>query len=435
MTSFLAQYLRRRDPRVYRLAWLGLLGLMLLVAVSHTIWVTVHHVQWLSEPGIERSEVPDWVAFYAAGQLVMEGNADHIYDLDTIAAKEREVSGSPFEDKLTLPYFNPPFFAVLIAPLTALPLALFAGVLFTVNLALLIGCGLALQRLIGLTRREHVVFFWLAYVSALPVTNIYLQHQLTLFVVAGWLGFVWMQLKGREGLSGAFLTLGLIKPPLIALAVLYLLYQRQWRALGSFCAIAAALTVVSIAAAGPQILIDYPRFIIESTKWVDTNGVQPYYLFGLNGLLVDLLKDQTPPLWLLWPLTLGTLALALSTWRGSRDAASERLMPLMAVALVASVLIDQHLYLHDMLLVSLAVGFGAAHTMRTTGTVGSWGTIATVMWLCHLPVLIFSYKHGFPLYTLATIGLFALLVREARESTAAAAQAETPFNADARVAA
>ena len=147
MTFSLAQRVRKRDPHVHRLAWLGLLGLMLLVAVSHAAWVTVHHVQWLSEPGVERTEVPDWVAFYSAGRLVLEGNADQIYHLDSIAAKEREVTGSPFEDKLTLPYFNPPFFAVLLAPLTKLPLAGFATVLFTVNLALLIGCGIALQRL------------------------------------------------------------------------------------------------------------------------------------------------------------------------------------------------------------------------------------------------------------------------------------------------
>jgi Glycosyltransferase family 87 len=435
MTSSLAQRVRQRDPHVYRLAWLGLLGLMALVAVSHFVWVTVHHVQWLSEPGVERSEVPDWVAFYSAGQLVLDGNADQIYNLDSIAAKEREVTGSPFEDKLTLPYFNPPFFAVLIAPLTRLPLAGFAAVLFTINLVLFIGCGIALQRLIGLTKREHLVFFWLAYGATMPVFNIYLQHQLTLFVVAGWLGFVWMQLKGREGLSGAMLTLGLVKPPLIALAVLYLLYQRQWRALGSFSAIAGALTLASVAVAGPQILVDYPRFLIDSTRWVDTNGLRPYFLFGLNGLLIDLLKDQTPPQWLLWPLTLGTLALVLSTWRGSRNAADGRLLPLMAVAVVGSVMMDQHLYLHDMLLVSLAIGFATAHTVRTTGGVGRWGAIAIVMWLFHLPVLIFAYDRGFPLFMLSTVALFYVLLRDAWQLNAATLEGETPVSADMRVAA
>lgn len=85
----------------------------------------------------------------------------------------------------------------------------------------------------------------------------------------------------------------------------------------------------------------------------------------------------------------------------------------MAVALVASVLVNQHLYLHDMLLVSLAIGFAAAHTLRTTGDIGPWGAIAAVMWLCHLPVLVFAYKHGFPLFTLSTLALFALLLRNA----------------------
>ncbi len=409
------------------------MGLMLLVAISHFAWVTAHHVEWLTASGEDRFEVPDYVAFYSAGQLVWEGSADQIYDVSAIGDKERQVSGSSFEDKLTLPYFNPPFVAVLIAPLTTLPVAAFAAVLFVVNLALLIGCGVALQRLIGLERREHVVFFWLAFVSAMPVWNVYLQHQLTLWVIAAWLGFVWLQLNGREGLSGAALTLGLVKPPLVALAVLYLIYQRQWRALGSFAAIAGALTLASIAVAGPHILVDYPRFLIESTKWVETNGVQPYYLFGLTGFLVDLLHDQTPPHWLLWPLTAVTLAVALSTWRGSRGS-TERLLPLMAVALVASVLVDQHLYLHDMLLVSLAIGFAAAHTVRTTGDIGPWGAIAAVMWLCHLPILAFAYKQGFPLFTLSTLGLFAVLVRDAWRLNATSRQAAASLS-DSRLAA
>ena len=444
MTTPLTHRLREHDPRVLRLAWRGLLGLMLLVAVSHFAWVTNHHVEWLTASGEDRFEVPDYVAFYAAGQLVWQGDADQVYDLDAIADMERDVSGSGFEDKLTLPYFNPPFVAILIAPLSLLPVAAFAAVLFAVNLALLVGCGIALQRLIGLTQRDHVIFFWLAWISTLPVWNVYLQHQLTLFVVAAWLGFVWLQLRGREGLSGAALTLGLVKPPLIALAVLYLIYRRQWRALGAFAAIAAALTLLSIGVAGPHVLGDYPSFLIESTRWVETNGVQPFYLFGLNGLLVDLLQDQTPPHWLLWPLTAATLAAALSTWRAAKipsagvaagssalpegrprpipDPLSAReegaggeatLLPLMAVALVASVLINQHLYLHDMLLVSLAIGFAAAHTLRTTGDIGPWGAIAAVMWLCHLPVLAFAYKQGFPLFTLSTLALFGLLLRNA----------------------
>lgn len=435
MTSFLAQRLREHDPRVLRLAWRGLLGIMLLVAISHFAWVTVHHVDWLTTPGDERFEVPDYVAFYSAGQLVWEGDADQIYDLETIAAKEREVSGSAFEDDLTLPYFNPPFVAVFIAPLTTLPVAGFAIVMLSINFALLIGCGIALQRLIGLKQREHVIFFWLAFVSVLPVWNVYLQHQLTLFVIAAWLGFVWLQINGRQGRSGAALTLGLVKPPLIAFAVLYLLYKRQWRALGSFAAISGALTLVSIAAAGPQVLVDYPEFLIESTKWVETNGVQPFFLFGLNGLLVDLLQDQTPPGWLLWPLTAATVGAVLWTWRGSRDSGPEKLLPLMAVALIGSILINQHLYLHDMLLVSLAVGFAAAYTVRSTGSFGPWSGIATVMWICHLPVLVFAYKEGFPLFMLSTLGLFFVLVRDARRLKAGSSEIDVAGQPSTRIAA
>jgi hypothetical protein len=107
----------------------------------------------------------------------------------------------------------------------------------------------------------------------------------------------------------------------------------------------------------------------------------------------------------------------------------------MAVALVASVLINQHLYLHDMLLVSLAIGFAAAHSLRTTGALGNWPAIAVVMWICHLPVLIFAYKQGFPLFTLSTLALFYVLLRDAWQLNATSAEAAASTRPEARAAA
>jgi hypothetical protein len=88
----------------------------------------------------------------------------------------------------------------------------------------------------------------------------------------------------------------------------------------------------------------------------------------------------------------------------------------MAVALMASLLVSAHLYLHDVALAGLAIVLAAA----ATGSARTWGWVAAVLWLAALPWPLFSYAHGLPLLSLALVGLFALIVQSVVKPDASA---------------
>src|SRR4051794_26663684 len=65
----------------------------------------------------------DFLAFYTAGTFVREGRLDELYDLPSVRAFEREIiarEGMELAADDFGPYWNPPFFAWLFVPLSAM---------------------------------------------------------------------------------------------------------------------------------------------------------------------------------------------------------------------------------------------------------------------------------------------------------------------------
>ena len=89
--------------------------LVILVAVGIAEWLQAaftfagdHRLIWFHQ---------DFPALYAAGRLVLDGAGDRLYDTPSIAAAEVAAAGEPVGATGVLGYFNPPFFAGLMAPL------------------------------------------------------------------------------------------------------------------------------------------------------------------------------------------------------------------------------------------------------------------------------------------------------------------------------
>src|SRR5262249_14054814 len=87
----------------------------------------------------------DFLAFYAAGRIVNEFGPSKLYDLEI----QREIHRciEPLTDRRPLwAYLNPPFVALLLAPLARLPYQSAYRLLLPINLALFIGAILIATR-------------------------------------------------------------------------------------------------------------------------------------------------------------------------------------------------------------------------------------------------------------------------------------------------
>jgi hypothetical protein len=380
---------------------------------------------------LEDGRPEDLLSFYAAGRFVLEGRAGDIYDPDAIERYQEDLAGREVGGaEQGLPFFNPPFVAGLLAPFTALSLPAFSGIFFAVILGTVLLAGSALQRFVRIEGRGRRSLVWFGYLTFLPVTWLLMQQQLSMLVLLGWAGFAYFEMKGRHGLSGAALAIALVKPQSVVLILGLLLWKRRWPTLRAFTAAAAPLVLLSLLVSGPEAIVEYPRFLIESTRW-EGRGVNAMGMFGWNGLAASLLGERAPPAWSYLPLTAVTLGALALVWRGSEwRPQSAEFGLLCGITLLTAMLTNPHFYLQDVSLLCLPLALAAGWHMRSGGSSGLLWEVVAVTWVVgmygpqaqqdlHIPVFT-------PWMALLLLAAYALLLRSRRAAAAAADLPATP---------
>jgi hypothetical protein len=169
---------------------------------------------------------------------------------------------------------------------------------------------------------------------------------------------------------------------MLLLVIPLLAWQREWKTLIAFSIAAGLFVLCSVAVAGPEALIAYPRFLMQSTGF-DGHGVATEDMFGLNGLVSRLTGDPTPSnLWLVAFAPL-LLLLVLDAWRRAPVGSAQ--FPLaLGATLSATLLLNPHLYFQDMVMAPLAIAFGVYVERQSGQRTTLWIAMAAAIWLLQL---------------------------------------------------
>ncbi|MBV9883686.1 MAG: DUF2029 domain-containing protein [Sphingomonadaceae bacterium] len=172
----------------------------------------------------------DFVAYWAAAQLALDGNPAGAYALDV----HRAVELSAIQLRGALPFSYPPCFLLLLAPfgLLAYPVAAFDWVLLSFA-----AYGAAL-------RRWAPAMPWLA-LSFPPLLVNVVTGQAGLLVASLFIGAMAL-LPKRPLLAGLLLGLLVVKPQLGLVVPLVLIAGREWRAIAGAAAAASGLVLLSL---------------------------------------------------------------------------------------------------------------------------------------------------------------------------------------------
>lgn len=279
----------------------------------------------------------DYLAYYAAGRLVIERRTGDLYQWERVFEEEKEAGGFG-----GLTYFNPPFVALLMAPLSLLPADRFLILWALGVLIVVVGTAALGPYLLGL-RGWRAVAAGLSLIMAETTVWTLVQAQITVVVVLGWLGFLAFHQRCAPRASGLSLCLLLVKPQMAILPVAVLLWRREWKTLRPFAVGTLALVALSVAVS-PSALWMYPALLVESMGWYQENGVDVPALIGWNGWLARLGGEE----WARWALPLSLTTVASVAWasRGRRESPE-----IWAVMAVTSLLIGPHVYGHDVTIV------------------------------------------------------------------------------------
>lgn len=370
----------------------------LLLALYVTAWA---YVVANGAPPLNSAGEPiggDYIAFHAAGRLVLDGHADRLYDPDWVVRTQDALLGGRvpgFYDA----FRNPPFFALVFVPLAPLPLP--GGV--AVWTALSLGClGLALRLLLedvpSLRPRWRgllllVLAFPPVYFGLVDGENATVS--LLLYVL------IYRALVRQQARAGVWAALGLFKPQLFFVFPLVFLASRRWRALAVYLATAVLLAGVSLALVGPAGVADWLHSLLAAESGNATANA--WRMVSLKSLFDSLLPGHAALAVACYAAAaVALLVPLLHAWAPTR----QPIPVLWAWTSLTAVLVDPHIIDYDL---SVLVAAGVLAWPRYP-QVGRWLA-------CSLYVLLLLRAHvsvGFgsiQLATLATVGAVLLAWR------------------------
>ncbi|QGJ71369.1 Hypothetical protein PBC10988_30740 [Planctomycetales bacterium 10988] len=270
-----------------------------LTALGFALFVTYMGIIFLRNIPQQGIWWTDWLAFYTAGQMILEGETDHLYDLNTQLDYQLRIVGdknekeNPFGDgKLlgttVLGYYNAPPLAVLVVPFSLLPLEVSWWTWLCCNVCFLIAilslCRVHLGRSWSKGEQWAGLAAILSYFPLVPSLN---AGQLTLFVclLIGCTIFSWR--SNRPWLAGLFLSLLIIKPQMATFLALAVVIDREWKILLSTLSWGLGLFAGTSLLLGYRVWLDWLKVLSEvgSVHGVGS-GVDTWRMPNLRGFFV-----------------------------------------------------------------------------------------------------------------------------------------------------
>lgn len=300
---------------------------------------------------------PDFFNFYAAAKLYVTSGGSAVYDVAMQRQVELQITGLDPARFVVLPYFHPPYYTLLIAPLAYLDyrnayyaMAAFNVLLVAALIVILVSTSLRVHGRGWLVATAMIGGFFPLFVTVL-------QGQSDLVVLVPLAGAYAAWGRRRYGIAGALSALALSKPQLLLLIPILFLARRAWRALAAFAAVLLALGVISVAGFGFGPVFTY---LSSVGTWAVTghlpNTGQLVYtdpaVYSLRNILEVIPGGGKVVAFVILLLLLALVALSLS-WRPDKPRLD------FALAIAASLVLSPHQNVHDLALMVIP-GFALA---------------------------------------------------------------------------
>ena len=300
----------------------------------------------------------DFETFYFVGKMVRAGDGPRLYDLSLQAAYQmRYIDPSRQVAVPDLAFFYPAATAVLCLPLAWLPLTLAYALWTALSLTLLVLSVRLLQSELPMPQGDRPLFVALLF---FPVYACLLHGQLSILILFLYsAAFAWFK-RGNPFAAGVALGLGTLKFQLMLGFFAVLLLRRCWKALAGAAVGALPVAVASAAVLGWRGALRYPLTV---TRFATIPAAQQK-MVSLYGFLMTA-TGQQPQTWLLLILSVAVALAAASFVRKDLEIA-------FSVAVIASVFVAYHAYLHELTLMLIPAAVIASRVERMSKLVLSF---------------------------------------------------------------
>jgi alpha-1,2-mannosyltransferase len=345
--------------------------------------------------GDEGAPNVDFIVYWTAAELGIEGDATVTYDQTAFEEKQTEAVGDKADG---FPWVYPPVAFVLVLPLALLPY----GAAFT---AWLIATGAvfltALRRL-----AQTSGAFWLA--LAFPATLFNLIIGQAGLLTAGVFAWAMLLLPSRPVIAGALLGIFAFKPHFIPLILLALLAGREVRALAATLFSAGALVAISVAGFGIGPWAEFVSQLDDSTALLYGDVFPVAKMQSVTALVLSLGGGDLASQIAQGITTFAAAAFVFWLWR--RDAPLEY----KAAGLgLASLLATPYVYHYDLTLMGVAMLF-FVNRARDSGWQPWERPLLAVAWFTPIASLALGLAVSFTVGAPVLLALVAMLFHRVR---------------------
>lgn len=293
----------------------------------------------------------DFLAFYTGASMVKEGKSTKLYSLAEQRKEQYVISEDQRKNRRFIPFYNPPFVALALTPLTYTSLLRAYELWFILNVIILCVTILLIYNMF--IKRSFPLT-----VGAIIMTIIFLPNILSLLFgqwgtvlfflfLATW--FLWA--KKYFFAAGFILSLILVKPHFLLLIVLVLLLQKQWQILKGFALGVFILGLLSLFIVGPAGIVSYFNILTQITSVnkaeysmdiFSQHSLQTVFMLSINTSSIANVR----PLWIVSSLVF--IVCTCYLWRKKYSPTSVCFGLQWATLIIASLLVSPHTHFHDL---------------------------------------------------------------------------------------
>ncbi len=367
----------------------------------------------------------DFAAFYTAGIILNEHPREHLYDL---ALQERLYHRlfPTLSPNASLPYFNPPFFALIFRPLALLRFSWAYCIWLIISLGLyLAGFALIWGTLEALPKDawQPALLLTLSFIPFL--LECWIGGQMSVF------GFFLIALAfryervGRPVVSGLALALCSYKPSLLLLMLPMLLITRSFSTLYGFAIGSFGLAFISWLVVGWKSCLDYINFLAGHTRsrTVGNEWIYRTWKFvDMNSFFQPLSGAHSYVRWAML-LAVGSVAIPIiikAWWRTNNHRGEARNL-VWAATLTWTLVINIYVPIYDTVIIVISVLLTTNALCQHTNNIRlaltpNFKFLMLMVYLVPWVTQTIALATGFQLYTLvlASLGVYQLGMIKAR---------------------
>jgi hypothetical protein len=289
----------------------------------------------------------DFYGFYTGWKMILNGEADRLYDLDRQRVYQaRVVPGR----KVLLPYVFPPHRGAVLAPLALLEPSTAFCVWAGFQLVLVVILAWLLRRLTADWLARDYMLLLATVLAFFPLWMTFILGQVSLLLAVCLLGFYLSLKRGWASAAALCLVVGTIKPQLVLVPAATLLAAWRWRELAIATALFAAWATATALVLGWEVWPNFFEVLRYSAREFDpTSTTNPLQMLNLKGFLTAVLGTQRGDLILVLSAVglLAALAATAWIWRGPWEPDSPRFELRAALTLMLGLIANPHFFPQD----------------------------------------------------------------------------------------